>query len=305
MQVRFAISLLFFCLPLAAQTVFHSGTTLVQVDAQVIKDHRPVEGLTAADFVLRENGTIRPIETLAYETEPLDVVLLLDTSGSMRKTIAELADGAKTALEQLHSQDRAALMVFSESSKVVQPLTEDRKPILASLASITSVSGETDLYGAASSAASYLQEFGRSEGRRAVLMVSDNLGPKTRPEQIVVSRFWMANAVFNDLVTPTPFDASLLPPEWRPSKKSIADMGAISAATGGETVLLDGNAAAGLGRMLERARQRYSLYYKPAPGRAGEERTITLELTKPIRKRVGKVEIRARKGYVLREDVGE
>ena len=293
------------CLPVAAQTVFHSGVSLVQVDVQVLKDRKPVEGLTAADFVVRENGQVRPVENLGYESEPLDLVLLLDTSGSMRKTIADLAAGARTALEQLQPQDRAALMVFTESSKVLQPLTSDRKAILAALESISSVAGETDLYGAATAAAGYLQEYGRSEGRRAVLMVSDNLGPRTRPEQLVVERFWIANTVFNDLVTPTPFDASLLPPEWRPSKKSIADMGVVAAATGGETVKLDGDATTALARVLERVRRRYNLYYRPAPGRAGEQRVISVELSKEARKRYGKVELRARRGYILPADVSE
>lgn len=122
---------------------------------------------------------------------------------------------------------------------------------------------------------------------------------------MIVERFWNANAVLNDLVTPTPFDASLLPPEWRPSKKEIANVSAIAAATGGETVKLDGNAAAGLARMLERIRRRYNLYYRPAPGHAGEQRTIAVELTKEARKKYGKVEIRARRGYILPADIGQ
>jgi len=302
---RSALPLLVVVLPLAAQPVFRSGVALVQVDVQVLKDRRPVEALKAGDFVIRENGQVRAVENLGYESEPVDVVLLVDTSGSMRKTIAELAEGARTALAQLQSQDRAALMLFAETSKVVQPLTSDRSAILSALAQIISVAGETDLYGAASAAAAYLEEYSRSEGRRAVLMISDNLGPRTRPEQLVVGRFWIANAVFNDLITPTPFDASLLPPEWRPSKKSIADMSLIVGATGGEIVHLDGNAAAGLGRLLERMRQRYSVYYRPAPGRAGEQRTISVELSKTVKKQLGKVDIRARHGYILPADVGE
>ncbi len=304
-MTRLTPILLALCLPLAGQPVFRSGVALVQVDAQVLKDRKPVEGLTAGDFLVRENGQERQVENLGYESEPLDLVLLLDTSGSMRQTIAELAAGAKTALEQLQPQDRAALMLFTETSKVVQPFTSDRDAILAALGSIQSVTGETDLYGAATGAAGYLQEYAHTEGRRAVLMVSDNLGPRTRPEQLVAQRFWIANAVFNDLVTPTPFDASLLPPEWRPSKKSIADMASIAAATGGEVVKLDGNAAAGLARMLERVRRRYNLYYRPAPGRAGEQRAITVELSKEARKKYGKVDIRARRGYILPSDIAE
>jgi VWFA-related protein len=47
------------------QPVFRSSVTLTQIDVSVLdKNHRPVHGLTAADFTILEDGVPRPIEVL-------------------------------------------------------------------------------------------------------------------------------------------------------------------------------------------------------------------------------------------------
>jgi VWFA-related protein len=52
--------------PSQAPPVFHAGVDLVQVDVSVLdKNRQPVRGLTAGDFVVRENGNVQKVETFA------------------------------------------------------------------------------------------------------------------------------------------------------------------------------------------------------------------------------------------------
>src|SRR5260370_42594882 len=71
--------------------VFRSDVSLVRVDAQVIgRDNRNITGLRAEDFVLREEGRPQHIRNFASENMPIDVLLLLDVSASMRQPVERI-----------------------------------------------------------------------------------------------------------------------------------------------------------------------------------------------------------------------
>ena len=65
------------------QQTFRSGVEAVAVDALVMDGRRPVGGLTASDFALRDSGVVQSIDTVAFEDVPLNVILALDTSKSV------------------------------------------------------------------------------------------------------------------------------------------------------------------------------------------------------------------------------
>jgi hypothetical protein len=57
--------------PLAQQSTFRSSVETVRVDVLATRDGRPVMGLTAADFEIRDNGVLR-----SFETSPMPVVVI-------------------------------------------------------------------------------------------------------------------------------------------------------------------------------------------------------------------------------------
>ena len=296
-----ALLILALRLPCLGQTVFRTGASLVQVDVQVLKDRRPVTGLTRDDFDLRDNGEVRRIEAVGSDAEPLDVVLLLDVSGSMRKTVAELAAGAHAALAQLLDGDRAAVVAFTDHQWMVQPLTTDFDAVGAAIqkVAVSPIDGATDLLGAIEGTARYLETNGRSDGRRAIVMVTDNIGALQGSDRQGIETLWSAGVVLNAVITPTPFDPKLLPPEWRPSKRELADIRPSVGESGGEIVPWNPEGGTDLRDLFERVRRRYSLYFKPSAGTPGQLRTIEVRLSKEARKRYGKVQVRARRGYAL------
>src|SRR5215216_497725 len=102
-------------LPLRAEeeVIFRSDVSLVRVDAQVLDyNHRAVIGLKMTDFVLREEGQPQEIRNFANENMPVDVLLLLDVSGSMRPHVQRVAEASHQALQALGKDDRVGIMVF-------------------------------------------------------------------------------------------------------------------------------------------------------------------------------------------------
>jgi hypothetical protein len=77
-------------------------------------DGRTVAGLRKEDFIVRENGVARPVVHLATDKEPMDLLILLDISGSMGPHLRRLAGGAHEALQQLSPGDRAGIAAFHE-----------------------------------------------------------------------------------------------------------------------------------------------------------------------------------------------
>ncbi len=57
--------------------------TLVTVSVSVRSASKPVAGLKASDFELKDNGVLQSIESFSVETLPIDVTLLLDLSRSV------------------------------------------------------------------------------------------------------------------------------------------------------------------------------------------------------------------------------
>src|SRR4051812_1665345 len=75
--------------------VFRSDVSLARVDAQVLDgDKRAITGLRREDFVLREGGKVREIRNFEAEQMPVDLLFLLDVSGSMRPHVERVVQAA-------------------------------------------------------------------------------------------------------------------------------------------------------------------------------------------------------------------
>jgi VWFA-related protein len=142
-----------------AQPAFRSGVDLVQVDVSVLdRDRQPVRGLTAADFTVREDGKVRPVEAfsaielparpaptgaawlrdvapdVATNAIPRDgrlVVILFDrTIRNANRPAARLV--AEAAVDQLGPADLAAVIYTSRG--VPQNFTGDRRLLMSAIA---------------------------------------------------------------------------------------------------------------------------------------------------------------------------
>ena len=81
-QALAALALLITTTAAAQQTTFRSNVELVTVTASVRDGNRVVSGLGAADFQIADNGVVQTVSRVDADTVPVDVTLVLDTSGS-------------------------------------------------------------------------------------------------------------------------------------------------------------------------------------------------------------------------------
>ena len=192
--------------PAGDDIVFRSDVSLIRVDAQVVdKSNRAITGLQKEDFVLRENGQPREIKNFASEDMPMDVVLLLDVSGSMQPHIQRLSQASHQALQALGEGDRVAIMVFDRSSRVRMQFQSNWTVVERELENVLnqeSFDGGTDITRGLLDAASYIGKAGRANARRAIVILTDDQTERDRDDQGVGQALIRADAVLSALIAP-------------------------------------------------------------------------------------------------------
>ncbi len=191
--------------------VFHSDVSLVRVDAQVVdSSNRAIIHLRAEDFVLREDGRVVPIRNFASENMPVDVLFLLDVSGSMRPHVQRIADASGQALTELGNNDRMGIMVFDRATRVRLAFSSDRQAVQREFDRLLRderFNGGTDITRAMQDAADYMRREGRRDARRAIVILTDDRTEFDRDDEAVERALTRADAVMCALIAPdaTPY----------------------------------------------------------------------------------------------------
>jgi Ca-activated chloride channel homolog len=94
---------------------------------------RMIEGLSRDDFKVFDEGEERLIDNFLLDKTPLNVVLLLDLSGSVRDEIEEIKDAAVSFSRAFGREDRIAVVGFAEKVALLQDWTNDSRKIRRSL----------------------------------------------------------------------------------------------------------------------------------------------------------------------------
>ena len=151
---------------------FRSSAELVSVDVLATDGRAPITGLTAADFELTDNGVPQVVEQIYLEQLPLNVVMVLDISGSVRgERLRSLKAGALSVIERMRPRDHAALISFSHRVDLRAALTDDTRALSRAVAALEA-EGSTALRDAAFAA---LALRGADSTRTLVLLFSDGL----------------------------------------------------------------------------------------------------------------------------------
>lgn len=186
--------------------VFKSDVAMTRVDAQVTdSDGRIITGLEKDDFVLRLNGKPVPIRNFASENVPIDILLLLDVSGSMQPHVQRIAYAAQQALNVLAPHDRIAVMVFDTRTRVKLPFTSNHTDVTSALDRLLryeSFHGGTLITGSLLSAGDYVQHQARPDARRAIVILTDDETQDAEDESRVESALDRANAMLSFLQAP-------------------------------------------------------------------------------------------------------
>lgn len=99
---------------IAMQPTFSARVDGVRVDVLVTdSSRRPMRGLTAADFAIRDNGVPQEVDVVSFGETSLNVGLAFDLSESVAgEPLERLRAASRALVAELLAADRAALVTF-------------------------------------------------------------------------------------------------------------------------------------------------------------------------------------------------
>lgn len=154
------------------QPVFRGEADTVRVFVTVSdRDGRLVTNLTQDDFELRDNRRPQPITLFDNTPQPIQLVVMLDVSGSMVGNLPLLREAAEQLFARLEPGDRVRIGTFGRDVQIGPSFTDDPKALRAALPESIASDAPTPLWLALDDA---MQAFDDTSGaRRVVLVLSD------------------------------------------------------------------------------------------------------------------------------------
>jgi VWFA-related protein len=144
----------------------------MRVNASVTdRNGRAIPGMRDSDFAVYEDGAERKIVDVTPATEPFNLVLLLDVSGSVEERIDFIRKAARDFLSTASPQDRISIISFHDDIKVVSDFSTDRRLLSKKLDEIDA-GGATALWDALGYTLVHTLKPLRGE-RTAVVILSD------------------------------------------------------------------------------------------------------------------------------------
>ena len=272
--------------------VFRSGVSLVRVDAEVVDSMgRVVPGLTKDDFRILDEGVPQSIANFSFDVEPLDLILLFDTSGSMHGKLLSVVRAAELGFHELHKTDRISVRAFSQISTEMQPFTDDLQAVNEAIllrVLPTKFGGSSRIEPAAREAAIRFHTEPKTHRKRAILIITDKSGSRGPEENAIVQDLWNSDAVLSELILGGGRETKLLETGTNP----IVDR------TGGATIVA-GAPGDAFHDSVHYVRSGYAIYYAQPDATPGSERKVQVELTPEAQKRFPGVHVRARAGYIV------
>jgi Ca-activated chloride channel family protein len=262
---------------------------VVEVDIDVVsvtavifdKGGRFVKGLAEKDVELLEDGVKQDLTYFREaaggdEKIPLSVALVLDASGSMKRSMPFLQQAATSFVRKLEDVDKALVVSFNESVKGSAEFTDDVDRLEQFVESLQAWGG-TSLYDAIHYSLGRVRD---QAGRKALVVFSDGDDTTSRLSSQEVIDYARG-------IEATIYSVGI-------GAASHGFLKKIATETGGEAFFPDrvGDLVKVFAAISEELRQQYALAYSPKRPPDGTYRAIQLRVL--ARK---DVEVRVRKGY--------
>jgi VWFA-related protein len=138
---------------------------------------KPVQGLSAADFAVREDGTAREVLKAGQATDPIAIAVTIDDSQASTRAVQFLRDALRSFVKKLDGKAVIALSTFGERPTPLVEYTDNSQQL---------EKGITRLF-ARSGAGAYLLEAlselsrgieRREEPRKAIVVLMVEAGPE-------------------------------------------------------------------------------------------------------------------------------
>jgi Ca-activated chloride channel family protein len=195
--------------PLAAQQPTFKGSTQTVVslfptvtDAQM----RLVPNLTRDDFEVLDNDKPQTLVVFDSESQPITVVVMLDTSASMTGSIELLKSAAEQFVMRLLPDDKASVGAFNDKIEISSSFSSDRDALVTEIRDLDFGNG-TRLYDALGESLDQLRGI---PGRRVVLVFTDGddtssrvgrgaIMDRARAEEVMIYAIGLQSEYFDGL----------------------------------------------------------------------------------------------------------
>ena len=232
-----------------------------------------VKGLAKEEFAVNEDGKPEPITGFEVaENLPLSVGLVVDSSGSMEKSMPYVRDAGATLFKNLiRAKDQGFVIEFREQAKFLQEMTSDSTALQRAARDVRA-GGATALYDAIVLG---LYQFRTQQGRKALIVITDGADNFSHVEYATLLRYARSAGA------PIYFVGLGISILDFTSRKAINEIGSES----GGAVFYVKNAA-GVGeitaRIEEELRSQYILAFRSDSHKPpGEYRAIAVAISKP------------------------
>ena len=137
------------------------------------RNGRSLSTLKKEDFRIQEDGVEQQIFYFEPVSAPINVVLLLDLSGSTRGNREVMIKTAKNFIDSLGAQDRIAIAAFTRKFILASDFTADKKELKKSVEKMKKISGGTAFYDGMWTTLDLLRRV--KDSRKAIVVLTDGV----------------------------------------------------------------------------------------------------------------------------------
>lgn len=250
---------------------------------------RFITDLRRESFAVLEDGQAQTITHFSRETDvPLTIVLLIDTSGSVRDKLRFEKEAAAAFLQTTlrRGRDKAALVTFDHIFELQQDYTDDPAVLTTAVRHIFAAGG-TRLYDALHFVIE--NKLSGPEERKVIVLITDGDDKSSvrSPEEVV-------DLAHRNNVSIYAISMNALGTRWNHSEESDRVLKLLTSQTGGTGFFptkLE-NLESSFQKIANELRSQYTIAYRSTnPKRDGAFRTIRIEMAK------SHYSVRSRSGY--------
>ncbi len=147
-------------------------TRLVNLNVKAMdRAGQPLTSLKPEDFTIYEDGVRQEVSHFKPVNAPVNIILLLDLSGSTKKKRKSMQEAAYRFVDALPDQDKVAIVAFTRRYRALTDFTTDKVKMKSVLKEINSVSGGTAFYDSMWKALDQLDQL--TDARKAIVVLTD------------------------------------------------------------------------------------------------------------------------------------
>lgn len=147
-------------------------TRLVNLNVKALnRGGQPLVDIKPEEFIVYEDGLKQEVSHFRPVDAPVNLILLLDLSGSTKNRRKAMQEAARRFVDVLPAQDNVAIVAFTRKYRPLTDFTRDKARLKSVLKEINDISGDTAFYDSMWKALDRLDQL--SDARKAIIVLTD------------------------------------------------------------------------------------------------------------------------------------